>query len=313
MIAFGPVPSRRLGRSLGINHIPPKICSYACVYCQVGRTLKMQATPSQMYMPLDVANAVRGTVEQIRCQGEPIDYLTFVPDGEPTLDIHLGDEIELLRDMGIKIAVITNASLLWQDNARRALAKADCVSLKVDAVWDDVWRKVNRPHSHLELSQILEGILKFVDTYRGKLMTETMLVSGVNDSELDLRATAEFLARLCPAKAYLSVPTRPPAESWVRPPASTTVQQAFQILAAAGNDVELLTDYEGSSVGYTGDVEADLLSVAAVHPLREDAVQELLTRAHADWSVVEGLLNRHELSEAVYGGHRFFMRRSNVT
>jgi wyosine [tRNA(Phe)-imidazoG37] synthetase (radical SAM superfamily) len=313
MIAFGTVPSRRLGQSLGINHIPPKICSYACVYCQVGRTIKMQVTPSHLYEPGEIVDAVRCRVAHIQRQGEAIDYLTFVPDGEPALDIHLGDEIELLRDLGIKIAVITNASLLWQDNVRRALTKADYVSLKVDAVSDDAWRKVNRPDRHLELRNILEGILKFADTYRGKLTTETMLVSGVNDGELDLRATAEFLARLRPAKAYLSVPTRPPAESWVRPPATSIVQQAFQILAAASNDVELLTDYEGSSVSYTGDIEADLLSVTAVHPLREEAVKELLARAHADWSVVEGLLKRHQLSEAVYGGHRFFVRRSNIT
>jgi wyosine [tRNA(Phe)-imidazoG37] synthetase (radical SAM superfamily) len=266
-----------------------------------------------MYEPLDVANAVRSRVEQIRRQGESIDYLTFVPDGEPTLDIHLGHEIELLQDLGIKIAVITNASLIWQDSVRQTLAKANYVSLKVDAVRDDVWRKVNRPHGRLELSQMLDGMLEFAGAYRGKLVTETMLVSGVNDGEPNLRAVAEFLTRLNPARAYLSVPIRPPAESWVRPPADSTIQRAFLILMAAGNAVELLTNYEGSNFGYTGDVETDLLSAAAVHPLREEAVKDLLAHANADWSLIEELLSSRKLIETVYGGHRFFMRRSNAT
>ena len=110
MIAFGPVPSRRLGRSLGINHIPPKVCTYACVYCQLGRTIKMQVERGTFYEPEDILKDVRDKVEKSREVGEAIDYLSFVPDGEPTLDVNLGREIELLKPLGIKIAVITNGS-----------------------------------------------------------------------------------------------------------------------------------------------------------------------------------------------------------
>jgi wyosine [tRNA(Phe)-imidazoG37] synthetase (radical SAM superfamily) len=108
MRAFGPVPSRRLGRSLGINNIPPKACTYSCVYCQVGRTSEMQVERRSFYDPEEVVQDVWDRVQRSTEAGETIDYLTFVPDGEPTLDVHLGREIELLKPLGIPIAVITN-------------------------------------------------------------------------------------------------------------------------------------------------------------------------------------------------------------
>jgi wyosine [tRNA(Phe)-imidazoG37] synthetase (radical SAM superfamily) len=108
LIVFGPVPSRRLGRSVGINNIPPKICSYACVYCQLGRTLKMQIERKAYYNVEDITKEVREKVEELKERGEKIDYLTFVSDGEPTLDVNIGNEIEALRPLGFKIAVITN-------------------------------------------------------------------------------------------------------------------------------------------------------------------------------------------------------------
>jgi len=111
-IAFGPVPSRRLGRSLGINNIPPKTCSYSCVYCQLGKTSNMLVKRQSFYKPEDVLREVKRKVHEASLRDERIDYLTFVPDGEPTLDINIGEEISLLKRIGIPIAVITNASLL---------------------------------------------------------------------------------------------------------------------------------------------------------------------------------------------------------
>ncbi|MFN2165541.1 MAG: radical SAM protein, partial [Anaerolineae bacterium] len=218
MIAFGPVPSRRLGRSIGINHIPPKTCSYACAYCQVGRTSRLRAARCCFYDEDEIVSDVEHRVNDARAAGEAIDYLTFVPDGEPTLDISLGHVIERLRPLGIKIAVISNGSLLWQADVRQALAQADWVSVKVDAVHPDRWHRLNRPHRSLWLSVVLEGMLTFAESYRGELATETMLVRGVNDDAAHLADVADFLAQLRPAKAYLAVPTRPPAEPWAEPP-----------------------------------------------------------------------------------------------
>ncbi|MFN2183858.1 MAG: radical SAM protein [Anaerolineae bacterium] len=309
MIAFGPVPSRRLGRSLGINNIPPKICTYSCAYCQLGRTLKMEVERHAFYEPDMVVSAVADKVARTRQAGESIDYLTFVPDGEPTLDINLGREIERLRPLGLPIAVISNASLIWQQDVRRDLMAVDWVSLKVDAVELAVWRRINRPHGNLDLPSILEGILAFARQYTGELVTETMLVAGVNDGEGHIKALAGFLARLQPDRAYLSIPTRPPAELWALPPDEQAVNRAYHILEKEVEQVECLIGFEGTAFALTGDVEEDLLSITAVHPMREDAVSEFLARAGASWAVVQRLVAQDRLVKADYDGYRFYLRR----
>ena len=309
MIAFGPVPSRRLGRSLGINNIPPKICTYSCIYCQLGRTIKMQVKHRVFYEPEEVLRDVQDKVEKAREAGERIDYLTFVPDGEPTLDINLGREIELLRPLGIKIAVITNGSLIGREDVREDLLGADWVSLKMDSTRREIWRKIDRPHGTLRLASILDGALEFVQAFRGELVTETMLVEGVNDDDDHIREVAGFLARLRPAIAYLAIPTRPPAEEWVQPPDEEVINRAYQIFSEKVDRVEYLIGYEGNAFAFTGDVEEDLLSITSVHPMREDAVSEFLARAGADWSVVHRLIAQDQLVESKYDGLTFYMRR----
>lgn len=305
MIAFGPIPSRRLGRSLGVNNIPPKFCTYSCVYCQLGRTLRMQVNRRGFYAPEEIAQDVRQQVERT---GGQVDYLTFVPDGEPTLDANLGQEAALLRSLSIPIAVITNGSLVWREDVREDLSGADWVSLKVDSVLEPIWRRINRPARSLRLSAILDGMLSFAESYRGRLMTETMLVQGLNDGEESLREVAAFLARLRPARAYISVSTRPPAEKWVHPPAEETVLRAHQIFASAVEEVELLIGYEGDAFSATGDPREDLLRITAVHPMRREAVEALLVRTGAGWEVVSRLVGEGLLVETEYEGRTFYTR-----
>ena len=268
---FGPVPSRRLGRSLGIGNVPVKTCSYSCVYCQVGPTPATEIEPRRFWPPGAVVDAVTRHVRKLRERGEGIDFLTFVPDGEPTLDLGLGEEIDDLRALEISIAVISNGSLTWREDVRAALSKADWVSLKVDAADEATWRKVNRPCASLGMSTVLEGMLEFAREFRGKLVTETMLVQGLNDGEAAIETVAAFVERLRPAIAYLAAPTRPPAEPWVRPADEDAFNRAFQRFSGGLPHVELITGFEGAAFGATGDVVQDLLSITAVHPMREDA------------------------------------------
>jgi len=313
MIAFGPVPSRRLGRSLGINNIPPKICTYSCVYCQLGRTLRMQADRRAFYEPEEVARVVADKIARTREAGESIDYLTFVPDGEPTLDVHLGREIELLRPLGLPTAVISNSSLIWRQDVRTDLLAADWVSLKVDAVDEEMWRRINRPHGSLELSSILEGVVAFAREYTGELVTETMLVAGVNDGERQLEEIADYLGYLQPDRAYLSIPTRPPAEVWPRPPDEQVLHRAYWIFCDRMERVEYLIGYEGNAFAFTGDVVQDLLDITAVHPMREDAVSDYLARAKGQWTVVRQLVAEGQLVEVEHGGHTFYLRKLGVS
>jgi wyosine [tRNA(Phe)-imidazoG37] synthetase (radical SAM superfamily) len=230
-IAFGPVPSRRLGRSLEINNIPPKSCSYACVYCQVGRTVELTAERRAFYPPEEVVRQVETRVREVRERGEAIDYLAFVPDGEPTLDVHLGQEIAVLRPLGVPVAVLSNAFLVGRDDVQSDLLRADWVSLKVDAVREGAWRRLNRPHGRLRLDDQLQGGLRLSRRFAGTLATETLLVAGLNDDEGHIDDLGRYLEALGPDEAYLSVPTRPPAEEWVRPPGDDVVFRAWQTLA----------------------------------------------------------------------------------
>ncbi|HHP7235689.1 MAG TPA: radical SAM protein [Desulfobacterales bacterium] len=307
--SFGPVPSRRLGQSLGINNIPAKVCSYACVYCQVGRTTRLQAETAVFYEPLRIYRDVRARLAQARKASEPIDFLTFVPDGEPTLDCNLGDEIEMLKALGVPVAVITNATMLGAAGVADKLRRADWVSLKIDAVHAAVWRKINRPHKELQLFRILEGMLDFAREFSGTLTTETMLVGGLNDSDAHVREIANFLRKLDPAVAYLSVPTRPPAEKWVQVPDQARINSAYQRFSEQVGRVELLIGYEGDQFAATGDVGSDILNIAAVHPLRKGALKMLLSRRGASWQLVEDLVIQGELGVTEYRGHEYYLRR----
>jgi wyosine [tRNA(Phe)-imidazoG37] synthetase (radical SAM superfamily) len=165
------------------------------------------------------------------------------------------------------------------------------------------------PNRKLNLASIQEGMLEFARHYDGVLMTETMLVDGVNDREEDVRKVANFLARLQPDRAYLAIPTRPPAEPWARSPGEPMINRAYQVLSESVDHVEYLIGYEGNAFAFTGDVEQDLLSITAVHPMREDAVDEFLARAEVDWTVVRRLMAQDRLVETEYGDHRFYLRR----
>ncbi len=305
---YGPVPSRRLGRSLGINNIPPKFCSYSCVYCQLGKTENMRTVRRKYYNPEELVGAVKDRVDFLKKSGERSDYLAFVPDGEPTLDLNLGKEIDLLKATGIKIAVITNSSLIDNIEVRKELAKADWVGLKVDAITPKVWEIIDRPCKGLEIESILDGILMFAKSFSGELTTETMLVKGINDDIEELDKISSFISNLNPQVAYLSTPTRPPAQK-IEAVTQDIIDIAYTDFCTKLKRVECLTQYEGNTFSSTGNAAEDLLSITAVHPMREDAVSELLAKLNTDWTVVEKLIREGKLKEVQYRDKKFYARR----
>ncbi|MEJ2455396.1 MAG: radical SAM protein [Candidatus Thiodiazotropha sp.] len=312
MITFGPVPSRRLGRSLGINNIPPKACSYACVYCQVGATLERISVPRAFYAPEEVLADVESRLQASAKAGAKIDYLTFVPDGEPTLDINLGTIIRMLRRFDIPIAVISNGSLLWREEVRERLQDVDWLSVKVDTTDEPCWRKLNRPEPSLGLSRVLTGIRGMSETFQGRLHSETMLLAGINDSDDSVKGVADYLAGLALERSYLAVPTRPVLDARVRIPHEAVLNRAYQLLSERLPRVEYLIGYEGDDFVSTGEPAEDLLAIAAVHPLREEAVRSLLKQRGADWSLVERLLAGGELKLTEYQGIRYYVRRPGI-
>ncbi len=308
MLTFGPIPSRRLGRSLGINNIPPKSCSYSCVYCQVGPTGHREIEPRPFYAPGEILAAVEERLEAAAHANEKVDYLTFVPDGEPTLDIRLGETITLLKPLGVKIAVITNASLLWREEVRGRLADVDWLSVKIDTVDETLWQRINQPHEALRLPGILEGIRQMAHAFSGELTTETMLLDGINDSEESVAGVGAFLEELCPDRAYLAIPIRPVAEAGNRPAREAAVNRAWQFLQKRIGNVEMLIGYEGDAFATTGDVIEDLLSITAVHPMREEAVLRLLASQGEGREVLDRLVKDELLGVTDYEGSRFYLR-----
>ena len=308
MKVFGPVPSRRLGRSMGINNIPPKHCPYSCIYCQVGLTDRMEVKRQSFYKPEDLFQEAKSKLKELDLRKEPLDYITFVSDGEPTLDINLNKTIGLLKQFKIKIAVITNSSLIWQEEVRKDLKNADMVSIKIDSTRDKSWRKINRPHKDLNLASILEGIKSFKKYYRGKLITETMIVDKVNDGLSEIKELAEFLGSIESDISYISIPIRPPAVKGVKAPKEETINYIYQIISQKVKNTEYLTGYEGNAFSFTGDAEKDLLSITAVHPMKEEAIKEFLVRADAPWKIIEKLVEKNKISRTYYNEEAFYVR-----
>ncbi|MEA4832804.1 MAG: radical SAM protein [Oscillospiraceae bacterium] len=310
MITFGPVPSRRLGQSLGINNIPPKVCPYSCVYCQIGRTNRMQIRREAFYEPEKIFSEVKTKVNQIRENGECLDYLSFVPDGEPTVDINLGVELDLLKSLNVKTAVITNASILWMDEVKADLLKADWVSVKVDAADEEAWRLIDRPHGSLSLQKILDSMIEFAKQYKGTLVTETMLVSGYNDGTRNLESIAKQIAEINPKKSYILVPTRPPAESNIRRATSEKLIEAAGLINnASGVSVECITqDDDEQGFFFTDNVADDLLSITSVHPVREDIIMHYIRIKNADVSILNELISQKKICEYTYEGKIFYRK-----
>jgi len=212
---FGPVPSRRLGRSLGIDVIPPKTCSFDCIYCESGPTTRLSVKRENFSEPVEIIEQLRAF---FRLHPNAVDVLTFSSAGEPTLYEGLAELIALVKRAypAIPLIVLTNGSLLWQPEVRRSLLKADRVVPSLDAVTAAVFRDINRPHPTLEPDRIIEGIHAFRKEYKGQLHIEIVLVSRVNDTPQELSALAQVVESIRPDKIELNTVVRPPARTGTR-------------------------------------------------------------------------------------------------
>lgn len=304
---FGPVPSRRLGNSLGINNIPYKICSYSCVYCQLGKTLVL-SVERKAYSD---ANSILKELSEIVGKVD-IDYITFVPDGEPTLDSNIGLTASRIKDeFSIPLAILTNASLLWMDSVREDLLVFDTVSVKIDAVSIDVWKRINRPHGTLSLERVLVGVSEFASEFNGRLISETMLVRSINTKPSELRRIAGFIKELRIDRAYLSIPIRPPAEDWVESPTEEELLIAFETFAnELGSKVELLNMPEPERFQVSSQPVEYILDVIRVHPLRlEYAIRILEEEYDNPMRIIDELETKGIIKIVEYQGTRYMIRK----
>jgi len=270
---FGPIPSRRLGLSLGISPIPKKTCNYSCVYCQLGRTNQM-TNERQEYVPLEELLAEFRAFLQ---RSQAYDVVTLVGEGEPTLALKLGELITALKVLTDKpIAVITNSALLSEEEVRTALMPADIVLPSLDAYDEESFRKVNRPYGRIKFQEVFEGLRIFSQEYQGQLWVEVMLVNGLNDDQHALLQLKELIAQLKYDRLYVNTPVRAPAESWVTPPSPEVVQKAARLFGAMTIDALV----EGSFYSKIEDDYEAVLSIIARHPMNQHEIEGFLSSRH---------------------------------
>lgn len=285
---FGPVPSRRLGQSLGIDPIPLKTCNWNCVYCQLGRTVPL-TNERREYIP---RQEILAEVEQALAAHAPgeIDWVTFVGSGEPTLHIGLGWMIRRVKALtALPVAVITNGALLFLTQVRQELLAADAVLPTLDAGNSRLYRQINRPWGELTYERLLEGLIAFRKEYSGRLWVEVMLVRGLNDSEDALREIAAALERIKPDQVHINLPTRPPAEPWVQPPDEEGLMRATAIL---GDIARIVHPVEGTfDLSGCENVVDAVVNVLTRHPMREEELLLALER----WDAGDVQQALHEL------------------
>jgi len=309
MVSFGPIPSRRLGTSLGVNNIPAKHCTYSCIYCQLGKTHKTYINRKSFYYPEDIFADVQEIIKNIRKRGINIDYITIVSSGEPTIDLNLGNTIDLLKLLGYKIAVISNSSLIWIEDVRNELKKADWISLKIDTQNEQLWRKINQPNKLLHFSSIKNGLQEY--SKNQNFATETMILHNINSDEKHAHELAQFIAELNPNIAYLSIPIRPPANKEVLKPDEKLILNIFEIFSKYLPKVELLINNEENCFIPIDEVENEILKITSVHPIKEEFLESFLEKGNADWKIIDKMIKNKIIKMISYEGTNYYLRKIN--
>ncbi len=239
---FGPVPSRRLGFSLGLDLVPYKTCSFDCVYCQLGRTTN-KTIERREYIPKKL---IMKELEERLNKGEEIDYITFSGSGEPTLNSRIGEMVRDIKQMtDTPIAVLTNASLLFKTGVRNELRGADLVIPSLDAVRQDIFQMVNRPHESLAIGKIFDGLKKFRKEFENDIWLEVMLVKGINDGVSDVKLMADVISEIEPDKVQLNTVVRPPCESFALPLDPIEMKEICKMLSEKAEIItEIITSHD---------------------------------------------------------------------
>ena len=287
---YGPIPSRRLGKSLGISPIPRKACNYSCIYCQLGRTNMLGNTRKLFFPVKDIID------EFINYTADSIEYdvISIVGEGEPTLYLGLGELIVELKKLTNKpVAVITNGALLYDENVRNELMKADIVLPSFCAYNPELFKKINRPFGRIGYQEVFDGLVEFSKNFKGQIWLEIMLMKGINDSDEDITNFKNVIKEIRYDALYLNTPVRPPAEDAAQPVDKETMEKAVNILD--GVSISLLSD-KGFFSSIKDEYEA-VISIIKRHPMNQFELTSFLESRNC--KDIESLLERLEKNDRV--------------
>ncbi|MCX7973524.1 MAG: radical SAM protein [Candidatus Aminicenantes bacterium] len=271
---YGPVLSRRLGLSLGIDILPPKTCNFNCLYCQLGPTKKIIEKRHPYYRVTDIIEALKTALEHL----PRIDYLTFSGSGEPTLNTHLGRLIREIKQRTTKpVAVLTNSLLLKEKEVREELALADLVVPSLDAAEQSLFLQINRPNPAVHIDGIIDGLIRFREEFHGQIWLEVMLIKGMNDKPEPLLKLKDAIAKIRPHKIQLNTVVRPPAEAWVEPLGKEEMVEVSKILGPSAEVIIEAT--KRVDLEKRENLENSILSILKRRPASEEELASLLSES----------------------------------
>ncbi len=299
---FGPVPSRRLGYSLGIDAVPFKVCTLNCVYCQVGRTSVNTLERKEWIAP----GSIMGDLRRILEKNDTIDFITFSGSGEPTLNSALGEMIEQIKDMTtIPVAVLTNGTLFYLSEARKDVMEANVVVPSLDAVTPEVFQKINRPHPQLTVEKIVDGLKLLRKEFRGQIWLEVMIVKGINDSTEELKKIGAVIHDINPDKIQINSVFRPAAERNIEPAFLETLELARIYFGDRAEIIEEFRSDRHSAVAE--DIKGSIIQLVKRRPCtvgdisKSLGIHETVIEKHVD-----GLLKEERIKEVIHRGIKFY-------
>ena len=302
---YGPVPSRRLGRSLGVDLVPFKTCTYDCIYCHLGRTTN-KTVERKDYVGID---EVLSELEARLDGGPPPDYISLAGSGEPTLNLRIGDLIDRIKSRTrVPVAVLTNGSLLWMPEVRDALMSADLVIPSLDAGADSLFHYVNRPHEDIPFERMVRGLVEFTEKFSKSVWLEVFLLAGITGIPSEVERTSALVKRIRPDRVQLNTVCRPPAEDYA---CALSQEQMLAFRSAFPGEVDVVA------------CEAKKGAQTAARFLnRDEDILELLRRRPCTIEDVEGglgidirvalkhlniMVTAGEVKTVVTGGQRFYL------
>jgi wyosine [tRNA(Phe)-imidazoG37] synthetase (radical SAM superfamily) len=306
---FGPVPSRRLGISLGVDIVPHKVCTLNCVYCEVGKTTNLTLKRRE-YVPIA---EVIAELDSYLSQGPDLDYITFSGQGEPTLNSGLGEIISFLKAkyLRYKVAILTNGTLFWDKGLRAEVLPADVILPDLDAISELTFKKINRPHKDLKNEDIINGLIALRNEFQGKIYLEVFLVPGINDTPAEQKLLKKTLLQIAPDLVQLNSLDRPGTEAWVKPCSEDCLQDIARDLSPLNVEIVAKAQSRKKIQSFNQSIEKEILATIKRRPCTDQDLCAILNLHQNELNKYLSQMLNEDMIEALEMDRGVFFRIKN--